>query len=161
MKKLLVLAAAATALFAATPSFAEGVNADIHAGVSGGNFVGMKAKILYGIGLGYDFDLGGNFFAGPQVGFDEESDVLFGAFSLNNKAAVLRLGYNIDADNKAYVLGGYSNILSNDGWRGGIGIEHKLGSKYFVKAEYRHNEFTVPGPNIKTNQGLIGVGAHF
>jgi outer membrane immunogenic protein len=159
MKKFLIIGAAAASLFAASPSFAEGVNADVHVGISGGKPVGQKADLLYGVGVGYDFDLGSKFFAGPQVGFDEESDLAFGIINVNNKAAVLRLGYNIDQKAKVYLLGGYTNFLSNDGIRAGIGFEHAIGSKYFVKAEFRHNRFRVPG--WQTNQGLIGVGAHF
>jgi outer membrane immunogenic protein len=125
----------------------------------------------YGVGLGYDFQMGGAVLgveaelsdstgkitgrdidiAGDSLRLESDRDIYVGA----------RAGIAIAPTTLLYVKGGYTNFrvqsrydnstgtvfdqgVTLDGWRAGIGIEQKfslLGPSGFVKAEYRYSHY--------------------
>lgn len=124
--------------------------------------------LLYGVGVGYDFDLGGavagveaeysgstaktEFSAGDFEGFG------FGNVKANRDIYIGgRLGAKVSPNLLAYVKGGYTNakfdVRSNDGttelqqdidadgWRAGAGLEYALSQNAFAKVEYRYSNY--------------------
>jgi outer membrane immunogenic protein len=126
----------------------------------------------YGVGLGYDFQLGGAVLgveaeladstgkitgrdidiAGDSLRLESDRDIYVGA----------RAGIAVGPQTLLYVKGGYTNFrvqsrydnstgtvfdqgVTLDGWRAGIGVEQKfslLGPSGFVKAEYRYSNYS-------------------
>jgi len=125
----------------------------------------------YGVGLGYDFQMGGAVLgveaelsdstgkitgrdidiAGDTLRLESDRDIYIGA----------RAGIAIAPKTLLYVKGGYTNFrvqsrydnstgtvfdqgVTLDGWRAGIGLEQKfslLGPSGFIKAEYRYSHY--------------------
>ncbi|MCB2051826.1 MAG: porin family protein [Novosphingobium sp.] len=137
----------------------DDVNADNDVSIDG---------LMYGVGIGYDFDLGGavvgvegelmdstaktTFENGDFEGFG------FGSVKTNRDLYVgARVGAKVSPNALLYVKGGYSNakldVLSNDGttelsedvdldgWRVGAGAEYALNQNAFVKLEYRYTKY--------------------
>lgn len=124
--------------------------------------------LMYGVGIGYDFDLGG-----AVVGIEGEltdSDAKtkfedgdfegfgFGSVKTNRDLYLgARVGAKIGPNVLLYAKGGYSNakldVLANngttelsqdidlDGWRVGAGVEYALNENAFVKLEYRYTKY--------------------
>lgn len=89
-----------------------------------------------------------------------------------------RLGYVVGSSTMIYVKGGYSNAHDSvtytdsvtpannskgagnqDGIRGGVGVETRLGSNLVAKAEYRYTNYS--NSDYSRNQGVIGLGFRF
>lgn len=125
--------------------------------------------LLYGVGVGYDLDVG------PAVlGVEAElSDSTaktkfangdFAGFGLGNVKANrdiyvgARLGAKVSPNALLYVKGGYTNakfdVLNNDGtmsytqdidadgWRAGVGAEYAFGRNTYAKLEYRYSNYS-------------------
>jgi outer membrane immunogenic protein len=123
---------------------------------------------LYGVGVGYDFDLGG-LVAGVEGEFTESSgkqendetlDIPFNSRIETGRDIYVgaRLGFKATPTTLLYAKGGYTNTSieaqfegdddqfefdSNvDGWRVGAGVEQVLGQNMFGKLEYRYSNYT-------------------
>ena len=135
------------------------------------NVSGLKNPdgLLYGVGIGYDFAL-----AGTVLGI--EADVT------DSTTKVKLVGPDLQADRDIYVgaragvivgsgllyaKAGYTNARIHvsgvgsgnaDGVRGGIGYEHALSGKSFVKVEYRYSNYE---GGLSRNQAVAGFGYRF
>jgi len=156
MKKLIALAALATAAFA-TPAMASdfaGPRFEVTAGaddVTGGV---DPTDITYGAALGYDLQLGK-----VVVGAEATAANVFDRADLG---AAARLGYVLNENVLAFTRVGYSNLdlgaRSADGLTVGGGLEVNVTGPVFAKAEYRYTDFE---GNLGRHGGLVGVGIRF
>jgi outer membrane immunogenic protein len=124
--------------------------------------------VAYGVGIGYDFDMGN-----AVVGIEGEwleseastdfSTTGFNTFGVSNIDAGrdlyvgARAGFKIAPSTLLYAKGGYTNAKMNilatdnttdvksninlDGWRVGAGIEQQLAGNLFLKGEYRYSQY--------------------
>lgn len=138
--------------------------------------------VMYGVAAGFDFAVSGAV-VGVEVNADfgdVEERVDFGtAGSIGFKAkrdldASVRVGAIIGGKALLYAKVGYTNARFEafdttgvvdirdeqnlDGVRGGVGIEYVIGSKAYIKAEYRYSNYE---QNVDRNQVLGGVGIRF
>ncbi|MXO59210.1 outer membrane beta-barrel protein [Altererythrobacter salegens] len=124
--------------------------------------------LMYGAGVGYDFDMG-NLVVGAEGELtDSTADSTyndpytdFGLGSVDagrDLYAGARIGYKLSPTTMLYAKGGYNNArfnfvgsdgttsyrrhLDTDGYRLGAGIEHKLGTNAFAKVEYRYSNYS-------------------
>lgn len=123
---------------------------------------------LYGIGAGYDFDLGG-IVVGAEAeltdstaksGFDRGSfeDIGLGNVRTNRDIYLgARVGARMGPQMLLYAKGGYTNAkfdvdgwagprrydhnIKADGWRIGAGAEYAMTEQMFVKLEYRYSNY--------------------
>lgn len=183
MKKLIFVALAA--LTAATPAMAQ--TSDAFTGPRAEAIVGYDKVdvnvgglnnpdgVLYGAAIGYDVQ-----FAGAVVGLeaevaDSDTDLSFAAVpgvrlvTDRDLYAGARVGY---AKGNALVYGkvGYTNARFEgvalgfaggenlDGVRVGGGLEYKLSSNLYAKAEYRYSNYEF---DIERHQAVAGIGIRF
>ena len=156
MKKLIALAALATAAFA-SPAMASdfaGPRIEVTAGaddVTGGV---DPTDVTYGGVLGYDLQVG-------KVVLGVEATAA-NVFDRADLGAAARLGYTLNKNVLAYTRVGYTNLdlgaQSADGLAVGGGLEVKLIGSTFVKAEYRYTDFD---GNLGRHGGLVGFGLRF
>lgn len=156
MKKLIALAALATAAFA-SPAMASdfaGPRIEVTAGaddVTGGV---DPTDVTYGGVLGYDLQVGK-----VVVGVEATAANVFDRADLG---AAARLGYTLNQNVLAYTRVGYTNLdlgaQSADGLAVGGGLEVKLVGSTFVKAEYRYTDFE---GGLGRHGGLVGFGLRF
>ena len=188
MRVSLILATSLIALAAtATPASAEGFRAEIHAGWDHPNSDGFKDDgIVYGIGLGYDFDVSQNAFVGVDLSLDDSTmkECETSAVLANDRlcvaagrdlAAGIRAGVNVGTSGKVFGLAGYTNARFKasyttpagvrtsegenlDGFRLGAGYQHALGGKTYGKVEYRYSNYE---NDVTRHQVLFGVGMTF
>lgn len=125
----------------------------------------------YGVGLGYDFQMGGAVLgieaeladstgkitgrdidiSGDSLRLESDRDIYVGG----------RVGFAVGPSTLLYAKGGYTNFrvqsryenstgtvfdqgVTLDGWRAGLGLEHRfslLGPSGFIKAEYRYSHY--------------------
>jgi outer membrane immunogenic protein len=188
MKKIIIALATTAALAAAAaPAHAEGFRAEIHGGwdhVSAND--DGKSGLVYGIGAGYDFDIGRNVELGVDLSADLAStdECVGSALVLNDLAcieakrdlaAALRLGYKVSPNGTIYALAGYTNARFQfeyttpagvttrdsgnlDGLRVGAGYQHGFGEKAYGKIEYRYSNYEA---DVSRHQVLLGVGVKF
>lgn len=148
---------------------------------------GREDGVAYGVGVGYDFQMGG-----AVVGIEGEAaasttdecvtDAVTTGDELCFKAkrdlyAGARIGTVVGSNTLLYAKGGYSNArygleyddggsgagdydLSRnlDGARIGAGLEHAIGPNSFVKAEYRYSNYE---DGFERHQALAGFGFRF
>lgn len=125
--------------------------------------------VLYGVGIGYDFDFGG-----AVVGIEGEytdgtakteiNDGDFEGFGLGRVETGrdfyvgARAGARVSPRTLVYVKGGYTNARFNtlatdgttelsqnfdtDGWRVGAGVEMMLSDRAYAKIEYRYSKYS-------------------
>ncbi|WP_225205967.1 outer membrane protein [Novosphingobium huizhouense] len=159
--------------------------------------------VVYGVGVGYDVAAGSNFTIGAEAEVTDSSakwdnnNGVPNTFNLGRVEAGrdlyfgARAGYAVSPSTLVYVKGGYTNArynlegsdgttnlrqrLDTDGWRLGAGVEQKVGTNAYVKAEYRYSnyskgEFDFNGDtpdssrfNIDTDrhQVMVGAGVRF
>ena len=186
MKKLLVCLASTSALVAVpalaqeaeSPFTGPRVEAIVGYDVSkAGSSVDDDANVdndqsidgfLYGVGVGYDFDLGGAVIGAEAELTDstaktEFSNGDFEGFGIGNVKANrdlylgARVGAKVTPTTLLYVKGGYTNAkfdvrssdgtttfrddIDADGWRVGAGAEHAINQNTFVKLEYRYSNY--------------------
>jgi outer membrane immunogenic protein len=188
------IAAALLAATVATPAFAQdgspftGVRVEAIVGadrvkVEGGHDTGA----VYGVGVGYDFQVGGAVIGIEGEAADStvkecvvDSVVIGDELCANAKRDLYvggRVGGVIGSNTLLYAKGGYTNARVGlnyddggpgvndfdeagnlDGFRVGAGIEHRLGSNTFVKAEYRYSNYE---QGFARHQVVGGVGFRF
>jgi outer membrane immunogenic protein len=140
----------------------------LRSGETEGQFDETVDGVGYGIGLGYDFSLGGVVIGAEaelsdssgEQDLDETIDGVnyVGRFETGRDIYVgARIGVPVTPQTLLYVKGGYTNAAveagfeSNndvfeedttlDGWRVGGGIEQAIGSNAFAKLEYRYSNY--------------------
>lgn len=124
--------------------------------------------LLYGVGVGYDFNLGG-VVVGPEAELTDSSAKTkfdngdWEGFGVGNVTANrdiyvgLRAGAEVMPGTLLYAKGGYTNakfdVVNNDGtndftqdidadgWRVGAGAEHQFGRNMYAKVEYRYSNY--------------------
>ena len=125
--------------------------------------------LLYGVGIGYDYDMGGVVLglegeytdSTAKTEFSDGADYEgFGLGRVDTGRDLYigaRLGAKVAPDLLAYVKGGYTNAKFNvlatdgtteldqdinaDGWRAGAGLEYALSGNTFTKIEYRYSNY--------------------
>lgn len=190
MKKVFCMAASATIMAIATPALAQGedststftgprVEAILGYDITrAGSSVDDDANqdndqsmegLMYGVGVGYDIDLGGLVIGAEGELTDSTAktkykDGDFEGFGFGNVKAGrdlyvgLRAGAKVTPRTLLYVKGGYTNarlnIRSNDGttdfnekfdldgWRVGAGAELALSNNVYTKLEYRYSKYS-------------------
>lgn len=147
---------------------------------------GHQDDVMYGVNAGYDMQMGGAV-VGAEVEYTDSDNrgCNNGAATVADPLLCLkagrdlyvggRVGTAVGASTLLYAKAGYTNadakFTSNDGVdettlskthldgvRVGAGVEHKLGSKTYVKAEYRYSNYE---RGIERHQALAGVGVRF
>ncbi|BAV64726.1 outer membrane protein [Sphingobium cloacae] len=179
MKTVIFAAAAAAAFAVSAPASAQeaapftGAHAEVLAGYDSldtNGAIGKPDGLLYGLGLGYDFQAGNAVlgiegeiadstasrkFVGGEV--DAARDLYIGA----------RAGFLIGEQALAYVKAGYTNARieatglggdNGDGVRVGAGLEYKLGGQLFLKGEYRYSNYEA---DVERHQVVAGLGMRF
>jgi outer membrane immunogenic protein len=178
-----IIAAALSAVAIAAPAFAQDAAAGpsysgAHVEAIGGwdrvQSGGHDDGALYGVGAGYDLRRGNTVFGIEGEASDSTVREDFGtvtAHAARDLYAGGRIGI-VAGGNLLYAKAGYTNArlsLSGatvgtvdranlDGVRVGAGVEHALGSRAFVKAEYRYSNYEA---GVSRNQVVAGVGLRF
>ncbi|HKT15978.1 MAG TPA: porin family protein [Allosphingosinicella sp.] len=193
MRKLVLIAAMTAA--SATPALAqpaapftgprvEGVVGWDRAGRNG---VGNNDGIAYGVGAGYDFQLGGAVVGvegeaadattdrcaggvsvpGDELCFKAKRDLYVGArvggvigdrTLLYAKGGYTNARFGLDYDDGATGAGNFKSGTNLDGFRVGAGVERGIGRNSFVKAEYRYSNYQ---QGFDRHQVVTGVGVRF
>lgn len=124
--------------------------------------------MLYGVGAGYDFNLG-KLIVGPEAEvtwstaktkFDNGDFEGFGVGNVKTNRDLYiggRVGVAVMPRTMVYAKGGYTNAkfdvrnsmgtvvtntdIDTDGWRIGAGLEQQLGTNVFAKVEYRYSNY--------------------
>lgn len=178
-----VPAAAQTAGTPNDPTF-TGPRIEAHLGydrLGTNNATGNIDGVMYGVGAGYDYAIGGAL-VGVEVNADFsniDEDARAGASTFGVKAkrdldAGVRVGFVVGSRALVYGKVAYANsrfratltdptgtISANDnleGVRGGLGVEFALGTNTYAKAEYRYTNYE---QGVDRNQVLAGVGFRF
>lgn len=126
--------------------------------------------LTYGVGLGYDVDMG-NVVIGAEAELTDSTAKADNKPNLDSEEFGLgevnagrdlylgaRVGFKATPSTLVYAKGGYTNARYNllgrdgttdyttnldvDGWRVGAGVEQKLGSNTFAKVEYRYSNYS-------------------
>lgn len=137
----------------------DGVNADLDQNAEG---------LVYGIGAGYDVDLGTMVIGAEAELTDSTADsdysdpyTNFGLGAVDTGRDIYvgaRAGFKATPSTLVYAKAGYTNArfnfigtdgttnyeenLDTDGWRVGAGVEQKIGSNAFAKLEYRYSNYS-------------------
>lgn len=125
--------------------------------------------LLYGVGIGYDFSMGGivagiegeftDSMAKSTVDAGDVETLGFGRVKANRDLYVgARVGAKIGPQMLLYGKGGYTNAkfdvlasdgvtefnrdIDADGWRIGVGAEYAMTEKSFAKLEYRYSNYS-------------------
>lgn len=181
------LAVSGIAAVTSTSALANGPRIEAHGGWDRADSSdGRDDGVLYGIGLGYDFDLAKNIFAGVEANADFstakecEAGAIVTGDELCVKASrdlslIARAGVEVAPGSKLYVLGGWSNARfratytsptgevtrdgqNHDGWRAGAGFQQDLGQGLHAKLEYRYSDY---GDDDRRHQVVAGFGLTF
>jgi len=184
MSKYLIAALAVSTAVIAAPAMAQDADttfSGLHAEVLGGwdRDQGLERHdngVLYGIGAGYDLRRGNTVFGIEGEASDSTQKKELGAVTEKASRDLYvggRLGYVLGGNNLLYAKAGYTNARYTvdgtatgvnlaegnlDGVRVGAGIEHQLGSRTFVKAEYRYSNYE---QGVSRNQVVAGFGVRF
>jgi outer membrane immunogenic protein len=185
---LIALAATATPAAAQQGQF----RAEIHAGWDHSRADGIAdddfddSGFLYGVGLGYDLNVGKNAFVGIDLSADDSTmkECRTSALLANDElclragrdlAAGIRAGFNVSERGKVYGLAGYTNARFKttyttpagitttdaenlDGFRLGAGYQHALSGNTYGKVEYRYSNYE---HDVTRHQVLFGLGLTF
>ncbi len=148
---------------------------------------GKKDGVVYGVGVGYDMQVGGGVAGIEAEATDSSADTC--AEDVNAIGDHLCVGAKLDlyvggrfgavvgGNNLIYAKAGYTNARFGydyddggdgsadfgggrnlDGVRVGAGVEHKLGSRSFIKAEYRYSNYE---QGVEKHQVVGGFGFRF
>ncbi|MBV9840277.1 MAG: porin family protein [Sphingomonadaceae bacterium] len=182
-------------------ALAVGLSAPASAQVGGGSFTGLRVEglagwdrvqndghkdgVAYGVGAGYDVQMGP-----AVVGIEGEADgsstkQCVGSFTAADPRICAKAGRDLYVGGRVgtvlapgtllYAKAGYTNARVRltgddgtgtttldhrdlDGVRVGAGIEHALFSRAYVKAEYRYSNYQ---DHFSRNQVLGGFGVRF
>jgi outer membrane immunogenic protein len=134
---------------------------------------------VYGVGAGFDFDLGGVVLGvegeySDSTGEQEFGETIDGTDFLGRIAVGRdvylggRVGVTVTPRTLVYAKGGYTNTTiesafsgagdsvdfdtSVDGWRLGAGVEQMIGTNVYAKAEYRYSNYN----GLKLDDDLFG-----
>jgi outer membrane immunogenic protein len=148
---------------------------------------GKDDGVLYGVGAGYDVQMG-SLLVGGEAEFSDSDvkqrqfDVLATGDSLTARTGRdlyvgARVGGVIGGRTLLYAKAGYTNARAKlayddgatgtanfrdhvnlDGVRLGVGAEYAVGSNSFIKAEYRYSNYE---QGFSRNQALAGFGFRF
>lgn len=178
-----VPAAAQTAGTPNDPTF-TGPRIEAHVGydrLGTNNTTGNIDGVTYGVGVGYDYAIGGALL-GVEVNADLSSTDGSAGTGLSGVSveakrdldASVRVGTIIGSRALLYAKVGYANSRFRvaatdafgtvsasdnlDGVRAGLGVEYALSGNSFVKAEYRYTNYE---QGVDRNQVLAGVGFRF
>ena len=190
MRKLSLLALAAVAAPASAQEPPDGQGFRVEA-IAGYDSLGVEGKaahgVSYGLGLGYDFRIGGAVAGVEAEASDSSTDECFQNIGLHDLWGCVAGGRDLYAGGRVgavvggrailYVKAGYANsrvVLDPavsaaisppivfrrnlDGVRAGAGIEFGLGSRVFVKTEYRYTNYE---DGFDRHQVIGGVGLRF
>jgi outer membrane immunogenic protein len=141
-------------LAVASPALANEARLEARGGVV---WDGSNSDATAGVAAGYDWDLGGNTFAGLETSADkiltDGTRVTFGFGG--------RLGVKTSPAGKAYAVSTYQTKncrYCEDSVTLGAGYQHDLGNKLYGKVEYRHHFVE----NISDyDAALVGLGVKF
>jgi outer membrane immunogenic protein len=196
MKNGLALVAAASAMAFAIPAAAQNANtftgprvealagydssqpgSSVNVPGANDNFDGVN----YGVGVGYDFDMGSAVLGVEGEFMESEAHTEFNTtgltgFGVRNLDAGrdlyvgARAGIKVGPNSLVYAKAGYTNATYNvlasnnatdtdndlklDGWRAGAGAEVAVTNNVFVKGEYRYSQYQegrVEAPNGATS----------
>jgi outer membrane immunogenic protein len=156
MKKLIALAALATAAFASPAMASDFAGPRVEVTVGADDVTGGVdlTDVTYGGAAGYDLQVG-------KVVIGVEATAA-NVFDRTDIGAAARLGYTLNKNVLAYTRVGYTNIdlgaQSVDGLTVGGGLEVKLVGSTFAKAEYRYTDFE---GDLGRHGGLVGFGLRF
>ena len=176
MKKYVLAAALAAGL--AAPAMAQddaaftGFRVEALVGYDNVNVSGFKNPdgLLYGVGAGYDFALGGT-----VLGIEAEAADSTAKLDLGG-GVDLKAGRDLYVGGRAgvivgsgllYAKAGYTNArvkvtgfggANGDGIRGGVGYEFILSGKMYAKVEYRYSNYEA---DLSRNQAVAGFGVRF
>jgi len=142
--------------------------------------------VMYGVAAGYDMQAGGAVIGAEVEYSDSDNRACVGAKTAADPRVCLKAGRDLYVGGRVgtvvgnggtllYAKAGYTNadvkFTANDGTdevtldkthldgvRVGAGVEQKLGSKSYVKAEYRYSNYE---QGIERHQVLAGVGYRF
>ena len=154
MKKIVLSLLASLAV--ATPALANEARIEGRGGVFWGD---GYTQDVYGVAMGYDFDLGTSAFAGVEVSGDKVADT-------GTKVAwgfTGRLGTKVGEKGKLYAASGYTTETcsgcNNDSVHLGAGYEQGFGNNLYAKVEYRH--FFLYQNRQDGNAVVAGLGVKF
>jgi outer membrane immunogenic protein len=170
---------------AASPGAAQGLHADVHAGLDSVRSDGQSSEgATYGLTLGYDLRRGGALL-GVQVDLDASDndscrrDVFLSGdracvSARRDTAIALRAGAAVGGSALVYGTVGYANARFNvryslagvsdtdqanvDGVRLGLGVSADFSRRLYGKVEYRYTNYE---QGISRHQGIAGVGVRF
>ena len=147
--------------------------------------------LLYGVGVGFDFDAGGVVIGAEAEYTDstgsfefEDEDVEAGLDTGRDLYVGGRLGFTVAPTTLLYVKGGYTNLKLDanladededfggsgeiDGYRLGAGAEFLFGTNSYAKIEYRYSNYGSFGEDdlfgevdVDRHQFVAGVGLRF
>ncbi|MBN8829128.1 MAG: porin family protein [Sphingomonadales bacterium] len=177
--KTVILAAMTAAVALSAPAFAQdgstfvGPRAEAIVGYdavkTNSNGLGTPDGFLYGVGLGYDFNLGG-LVAGVEAEIaDSTTKRTLGNVTLESDRDIYvggRIGAPLGDTALLYAKAGYTNARlegagfggNGDGVRLGAGLEYKLAGNLFVKGEYRYSNYQ---DDVERHQVVGGLGLRF
>ncbi|SNS81310.1 outer membrane immunogenic protein [Sphingomonas laterariae] len=174
MKRFVAVALAATAF--ATPAFAQddaaftGPRVEAIVGYDNVGVPGASNPdgVLYGVGVGYDFEEAGGIFGVEAELTDSTTKKTIGGAKLESDRDIYvgaRVG-DVVGPVLLYVKVGYTNARidvdgdgsNGNGVRGGIGFEYGIGAKGYAKAEYRYSNYE---GGVTRNQAVMGFGYRF
>ena len=155
--KKIVLAAAASLAFVATPALAAdftGPRVGATVGILDDDIFGTGTT-TFGLEAGYDWQLGNGAVVGVQGEYQDDFDGDEG----HELAATARVGGLVSENALVYVSGGYSNFdvggFSLDGVRVGLGTEIAIGdSGLNFKLEQRYANYEAGAEAFQTVAGL-------
>ncbi len=180
MKTVIFAATTAVVLAVSAPAMAQeaspftGAHAEVLVGYdkldTNGSVAGNPDGLLYGLGLGYDLQVGGVVLGIEGEIADSTANVDVGGVDIDAARDLYvgaRAGFPIGSQALAYVKAGYTNARietegfggdNGDGARVGAGLEYKLGGQLFVKGEYRYSNYEA---DVERHQFVAGLGIRF
>ena len=176
MKKYVLAAALAAGL--AAPAMAQddaaftGFRVEALVGYDNANVPTIKNPdgVVYGVGAGYDFALGGTVLGVEAEASDSTAKVNLGGGFHVKAGRDLYVGGRagvVVGSGLLYAKAGYTNAritltgvgsANGDGVRGGVGYEFALSGKMYGKVEYRYSNYEA---GLSRNQGIVGFGVRF
>lgn len=178
--KTVIFAAVAAVSAVSAPAFAQeaapftGARAEAIVGYdkldTNDAFVGKPDGFLYGLGLGYDMQLGGAVLGIEGEIADSTAKRDLGGFDLDAARDLYigaRAGFVAGDRALVYAKAGYTNARietegfggeNGDGVRVGAGVEYKLGGQLFAKGEYRYSNYEA---GVERHQVVGGLGIRF
>jgi outer membrane immunogenic protein len=129
MRISLILAAFAACV--STPALANEGHVEAHGGIA---WAAGASEAFAGVGAGYDFDLGDKGF----IGVEGTADKILAKGSTVLWSLGARGGLKTSDAGKLYANAGIGFNSGNSDVYAGAGYQHKFGSSFYGKVEYRH-----------------------